>query len=248
MKKIKSNIRVAELDSFSDGVIRLYKADKNVAKDAYLKNVMAEIEDLSDRITSAIKSDRIISTLKSMDDSRNEIIRSLGLLLNGYSVLHDENKKNAAVSLLSIHNKYKGIVQDNYSAKSSLIESMLGDFNNPSLQETILLLDEVALFISDLRAAQDKFNQSSDEYTKAIVLKGESASAVRKLLIAIINDKFIPYLNAMSLSNEAVFGDFISNLETMIEKTNQSVTRRSKSDEIDIKDEDIEAEKDEVTK
>lgn len=246
MKKIKSNIRVAELDSFSDGIIRLYKVDKNVAKDAYIKNLMVEIEDLSDRLTYAIKRDRIISSLKSADLNRNIIIRAIGILLNGYSVTHDENKRNAANILLSIYNKYKGILQDNYSAKSSLIESLLGDFNNPSLQENILLIDDMMQFISDLRVAQDEFNQASDEYTKAIVSKGESASSVRRLLIAAINDKFIPYLTAMSLSNETVFGNFISKLDAMIEKANQSVTRRSKNDESDLKNEEVDTKQDEV--
>lgn len=62
MKKINSNMRVAELDTLSDVLVRLYKdscaAENAVSKDANLSLIMAEAEKLSADITTAIKSER----------------------------------------------------------------------------------------------------------------------------------------------------------------------------------------------
>ena len=61
MKKIRTTVRVTELDTLSDVLLRLYKADSGIASDDYLKSTMAEIGSLSERITIAIKADKIKS-------------------------------------------------------------------------------------------------------------------------------------------------------------------------------------------
>ena len=115
MKKIRFQIRVTALDTVSDVLIRLYKADSALAKDDYLKGVMAEIESLSERITIAIKADKTASNLDEADTARDEIIRSLGTLLNGYAAIPVADKKAASESLLAVYNKYKGIITERYA-------------------------------------------------------------------------------------------------------------------------------------
>lgn len=226
MKKIRVNCRVTELDTVSDALIRLYKANDALAADEYLKGVMAEIESLSERITAAIRADKTASNLDEADAERDEILRSLGTLLNGYAVIPVADKKAAAESLLAVYNKYKGITAESYANESSLIESMLKDYEASELADSIKALDGVGSYITDLRAAQDSFNKANDEFTAATVNKGESATALKKSLLAAINDKFVPYLTAMNLSNSAVYGDFVSKAEAEIDKMNESVARR----------------------
>lgn len=87
MKKINSNMRVAELDTLSDVLIRMYKdssaAENALSKDTNLSLIMAEVEKLSADITTAIKSDRVSSTLDEADIARDGIIRNLGDALTG---------------------------------------------------------------------------------------------------------------------------------------------------------------------
>ena len=113
MKKIRTTVRVTELDTISDIIIRLYKADSSIAGDDYLKSTMAE---------------KIASTLDEADVKRDEIIRSLGTLLNGYAVIPIAEKKAAAEKLLAVFDKYKGITAESYANESSFIESMLKDY------------------------------------------------------------------------------------------------------------------------
>ena len=231
MKKIRTTVRVTELDTISDIIIRLYKADSGIAGDDYLKSTMAEIESLSERITIAIKADKIASTLDEADVKRDEIIRSLGTLLNGYAVIPIAEKKAAAEKLLAVFNKYKGITAESYANESSFIESMLKDYEASELADSIKALDGVGSYISDLRTAQDEFNKANDEFTASNVNKNESASALKKPLLSAINDKLVAYLTAMNLVNAAVYGDFVSKAESEIEKMNASVARRGKTAE-----------------
>ena len=231
MKKIRSAIRVTELDTISDIIVRLYKADSGIAGDEYLKASMAEIESLSERITIAIKADKIASTLDEADVKRDEIIRSLGTLLNGYAVIPIADKKAAAEKLLAVFNKYKGITAESYANESSFIESMLKDYEASELADSIKALDGVGSYISDLRTAQDEFNKANDEFTASNVNKNESASALKKPLLSAINDKLVPYLTAMNLANKAVYGDFIAKAEAEITKMNNSVINHAKPTE-----------------
>ncbi|MBO4729609.1 MAG: hypothetical protein J5631_14415 [Spirochaetaceae bacterium] len=229
MKKIRTTVRITELDTLSDVLLRLYKADSGIASDDYLKSTMAEIESLSERITIAIRSDRASSTLDEADIKRDDIIRSLGALLNGYAAIPIADKKAAAEKLLDVFNKYKGITGESYANESSLIESMVKDYEASELADSIKALDGVSLCLANLRSAQDEFNKANDEFTAANVNKGESASSLKKPLLAAINDKLVAYLTAMNLVNKALYGDFVSKAEAEIEKMNNSVAKRGKS-------------------
>lgn len=231
MKKINSNMRVAELDTLSDVLVRLYKdscaAENAVSKDANLSLIMAEAEKLSADITTAIKSDRVSSTLDEADIARDEIIRNLGDALTGYAAIPVAAKKSAAQNLLAVFGKYgRQITQKNFAEESSLIESMLEDFGAESLKADVAALDGVGELVSELRAAQDSFNKANDDFTNASMNRGESATSVKKSLISVLNDKLVPYLSAVAPL--ADYKDFATKCEAEIAKANATVSKRGK--------------------
>ena len=50
MNKLNAKMRVTEVDSLSDALVRLYKVDSGIAEDAFLKSVMADVETLSAKL------------------------------------------------------------------------------------------------------------------------------------------------------------------------------------------------------
>ncbi len=231
MNKVKTAIRVAELDTLSDVLIRMYKdssaAENALSKDTNLSLIMAEVEKLSADITTAIKSDRVSSTLDETDIARDEIIRNLGDALTGYAAIPVAAKKTAAQNLLSTFGKYgKQITSKNYAEESSLIESMLEDFAADSLKADVAALDGVKDLLDSLRSAQDSFNKANDEYTAANVGKGDSATSVKKTLLAALNYKLVPYLTAVSALES--YKAFVSKCEAEITKANATVSKRGK--------------------
>lgn len=228
MKKLRSNARITELNSTADSLVRLYKSYSVVAEDEYLKDVMGETENLSSRITTAIKRDRIASTLSAADSKRDSNIRAIGTLLKGYSVFPNDLKKSAAERLLATFGKYKGITSESYANKTSLIASMLEDYASDSLKGQVDLLDGISTLLSNLRSAQNEFNSANDEFTAASATKSESASSLKKPLLNAINNKLVPYLTAMSLSNDEMYGEFSVKADAEIERVNAAVAKRCK--------------------
>ena len=232
MNKVKTAIRVAELDTLSDVLVRLYKdssvAENALSKDANLSLIMAEVEKLSAEITTAIKSERVSSTLDEADIARDEIIRNIGDALTGYAAIPVAAKKVAAQNLLAVFNKYgRQITQKNFAEESSLIESLLEDFSADFLKTDVAALDGVGELVSELRTAQDSFNKANDDFTNASVGRGESATSVKKSLIPVLNDKLVPYLSAVAPL--ADYKDFTSKCEAEITKANATVSGRAKT-------------------
>ena len=206
MNKAKTSLRVAELDTLSDVLVRLYKdyssdANGTVAEDANLKAVMADVESLSASLTTAIKSDKVTSTLDEADIARDEAVRSLSDALNGYAALPIPAKKAAA-------------------------QSLLADFSAEEAKANIETLEGVGEIIKSLRSAQDSFNKANDEFTHASVTKGQSASSVKKPLLEVLNTRLVPYLSAVALSGG--YKEFALKCGAEIDKANAAVTGRKK--------------------
>ena len=145
----------------------------------FLKGVMDEIEKLSVAITTAIKKDKVLSNLEEADIVRDEAVKNLSTLLDGYEVFPVAAKKEAAQKLKTVFDKYrKSIITANYVSESSLIESLLEDFSKE--EEAVSLLDGIKEILEQIRSAQDAFVKASDEYNAASTVKTESASSLKK--------------------------------------------------------------------
>lgn len=199
MKRLDARARINEVDGLSDAIVRGYKADEKVQKDAFVATTMGEVEDLSAKITTAFMQDKALSTLDSADAERDNAIKTLGTMLTAYAVFPIASKKDAAIPLKAIYEKYakSGITSANYVSESSMTESLLEDLKADSMAGNIAALEGVAEAIANIRATQDAFTATSDAYAKASASKPESASSYKKPLLAAINDKLVPYLTAV---------------------------------------------------
>ena len=228
MQKLNKNIRVAELDGVSDTLVRIFKADAAVQKDAFLKASMAELEDLSAKITTAILQDKSFSTLDEADGIRDDAVRALGAVLSGYAAFPIAVKKEAAIPLKAVYEKYSkaGILKANYTSESSMIESMLEDFTAPALSANIVALEGVSEAVTAIRAAQDAFVKANDDYIAAKSDKSASASSFKKPILSLVNDKLVPYLDAMTISQNANCAAFARATEEEIKRINTTISAR----------------------
>lgn len=230
MFKVNSSLKNTELDGLSDTFVRLYKADSAAAKDAFVAETMAEVERLSADITTAILQDKAASTLEAADTGRDKAITALGKALAGYAALPIPAKQAAAEQLLAVYEKYSkaGITKASYLSESSMIESLLEDFADESLAAHIAALEGVKETIAAIRTTQDAFNAANDSYVAANESKGASASSLKKPLLAAINEKLVPYLNAMQIAKNENCAAFAAGVEAEIARVNEAVARRSK--------------------
>ena len=228
MKKVSNNLRVTEIATIANNLIRQYQWDPNINSDAFLKKTVDEIDELSGRLTESIQRGATKLGLDEADAVRDEAIRDLGTLIDGYTAIPFANQKEAAYALKSIFDKYgKRIAIEPFAVESSLIESMLVDFSTPITIAAIQNLPGVAELIVKLRKAQDDFNAASDKQTANAADKPASATELKKEMLTLLNDKLIPYLNTMMMANPDVFGTFAKQAEVEIDRANATVTKRS---------------------
>lgn len=229
MKKLKTAVRVTELDGLSDTLVRNYKADSKVSEDSFVKSVMEELETLSAQITTAILQDKTLSKLEEADSARDDAVRALGTILSAYAVFPVAEKKVLSLPLKAIYDKYAraGITAANYTSESSMIESMLEDFASSSVATNIKGLEGVSEALEAIRSCQDAFTGANDEYMKANVNKGVSASSLKKPIVSLINEKLLTYLDAMVVAKNTNCTDFAKSVEAEIERVNEMISKRS---------------------
>lgn len=230
MNKLRTAIRNTEVDGLSDTLIRLFKADLKAQGDAFLKATMEQMETLSAQITTAILQNKTLSTLEAVDNVRDEAVRTLGTLLAAYAVFPIASKKELAVPLKAIYDKYAktGITGANYTSESSLIESLLGDFAAKDLADNIKGLEGISEAVASIRSAQDEFTKANDEYLKANTNKGASASSYNKPIVSLINDKLVPYLDAMVIAGNENSLEFAKGVDAEINRANDTIVKRTK--------------------
>ena len=233
MKRVKFDSRIDDVDTISDALLRLYKdkiaqnKDGKIAADQNKAEIMAEIEDLSARITSASHRVKKSTSLKNENTVRDTLVRQLEKILIGYANSPLENLSVPAKKLLSAFNKYGvAILRERQLRKSSLIASMLDGLD--PLKDEIAALPGVFEVIKSLHEAQNTFNSLVDTYAAVKSEKGESASELKSKLLDAINEKLVPYMTAMSKLNKE-FAELEAKYDVIISQAKTSSTKKKAS-------------------
>lgn len=233
---INHRARITEVDDASDQLINLYSKSREIQKEEVLKTIIATMRKQSDDITEAIKRSRAESELEAVDIERDNAVRMLNNVIVGYKSMPNPDWAESGSRLAAVFDKYGlAIVSESYSNESSLIESLLFDLSNASLQADIDKLAGMRDCINNLRAAEDKFNGARETFNaaNAEAKLATSASEIRRELLSTINGVFISYVKVLVMTNEKLYGSFALKVDDIITKINLSIASRydKKSDE-----------------
>ncbi|RIY36896.1 hypothetical protein CKY20_05045 [Capnocytophaga canis] len=231
MKPLNYQSRITEVGDVANRLAVLYKGTATLQDDAFLKNLLSEIQTQGDAITEAIKKDKAVSKLEDADAERDEAIRVLDKMLKAYEVFPVENTKAHGQKIATIFKKYGvKITEENYSSESNLIDSLLKDLSVAEVQDSVTALSGVSEAIAQIRTTQEEFARLRLQYEEAFTenLSKVSASSLRKPLLELINKKLIPYLVAMTLVDGAKYTAFADKVAKIIDDMNEVVKARGK--------------------
>lgn len=227
--KLKTTARVSEVADTADRLLKRYQLASEISNDTFLKTLFGKINELYQRISEAINRGISYSELEAADSLRDEKIRALDKVLVGYKNLPLEEAKTHAERLYAVFSKYGvKITQENYVNESGLIEAPLKDLSAEDLQPSITALSGVRECIEQLRQAQEAFNQKRLNHEQQN--SQETASLLKKPLLAHINDELLQYLKTMIMVNPTQYKAFADAVAETIETTNEVVKRRKKED------------------
>ncbi|ATA91563.1 hypothetical protein CGC56_04895 [Capnocytophaga canimorsus] len=231
MKPLNYQSRITEVGDVANRLAVLYKGTATLQDDAFLKNLLSEIQTQGDAITEAIKKDKAVSKLEDADAERDQAIRVLDKMLKAYEVFPVENTKAHGQKIVAIFKKYGvKITEENYSSESNLIDSLLKDLSASEVQASVTALSGVSEAIAQIRTTQEEFARLRLQYEEAFTenLSKVSASSLRKPLLGLINKKLIPYLVAMTLVDGAKYTAFADKVAKIIDDMNEVVKARGK--------------------
>ena len=229
MNKLSVKVTNATLDGFASSVIGEFKKDANAAKNAFVKKQMTALEETQKAMNAAILQSKDYSTLVEKDSARDSAFTAARKITEAYAVFPIPAKQAANAPIKALFDKYvkADLTGAAYKAESSLIASFRADLEAHA--EAIASLEGLKEALDALWSAEDAFVEANAAYVKSQNAKGVSATSLRKPLLEIINEKLVPYLYAMIISEDADCTAFASFFAKEIERTNASAQQQPKA-------------------
>ena len=208
MSHLFRGLKVAEVAGLAHNLCGSYESyATELNADIRLRNVMADLKDLSDRILDSLRNNRLINSLEVQDTHRNRCVSALVNLKKGYDKLSDETVQSHWTVLRPVFENFLTSIQEgNYQSKTALITAMLRR-----------LSDE----------AQKTFDSSQLEYQLQLQKdKTLSATDLKDEIVEYINQKLVVHLEAKCNEDLATYAAFARLVDAQIRAENAKVRRR----------------------
>jgi len=233
IEKLMTVSRVTEIDAVSMRMIGAYKTT-TLSTDSHLGSLFASLETSSGSLTSAINRSKAESNLEAKDEVRDTQVRAFFYLIQGFLHHPDTTISTAAQTVDKVFQKYGvSVTGENYATESSLLASLLEDLSKPKLQNAIALLSGCTEVLAALETAQNEFEAARVAYEQEKAEEGNqlNASAIKREVLGIINDKIVVYLRAMETVDAETYGAFARTIAIIISENNEVVKKRRKKTE-----------------
>ena len=230
MKKLYYGVWVAEIADLASNLESLYHEGYGSETDAYLQSVMTDLEDLSIRIHGAVKHNKTIANLEKYEAAREASIEAVANLAKAFNRLSDSTIQSAWACVKPILDDFlPSISEGNQSSRTTLINVMLTRLAEPSVASSVAALPGLQQVLAELQAAQTAFVGKRMEYLKlALQDKSEIATDLKDEIMALVNERLIVHLEAMSKVQPAAYGEFATLVDALVSKCNERVRRRKR--------------------
>ena len=227
--RLLQGLRVAEVAGLAHTLCSLHQScETALSADVYLRNVMADLKDLSDRILDALRNNRLISSLETYDAHRMRCVSALVNLKKGYDKLSDESTQSHWTVLRPVFENFLSSIQEgNYQSKTALITAMLRRLSDSDLVSHLEGLADLKTAVDRLRDAQQSFDSAQLEYQLQLQKdKTLSATDLKDEIVEYINQKLVVHLEAKCNEDLATYAAFARLVDAQIRAENAKVRRR----------------------
>ena len=228
MHKVTANITVKEMLTLSGLALSTFHDATAFAKDEMFGSVFGEIDTLDKKLEKTFASVKVSLSLDKADEARDEAIRNLYAILQGYAAMPNEKKAAANKILAALAPYGLKIVTESYAMESASIRGLLNVLDADTLKADIALLDGVSDVIKALRSAEQELLEAGKTSIKASNEKNDSSYKVKKQLLDVFNSKLVPYLSGCAAIKPEKYAAFAADIGKLIDRANDSVSARTK--------------------
>lgn len=202
--------------------------------DTVLSDIFTRLVAKNNELGTAIDRSKTESILAEKDDVRDDAVRAVGYLVQGYMYYPDPAVRAAAGIVKKVFDKYGfSVTEESYVIESSHIVSMLGDFAAPDVLAALTQLLGLNENIAALQAAEDDFENTRAQFAEEEAGESTLASAtvLKKEVVTIINDDLVSFLRYGERFQAATYGIFAATVAKLIAANNEQVKKRAKKKE-----------------
>ncbi len=226
LQKLTSQSRITEIDSTVKQIIEAYQKSSWEAE-PYLPTLFDELKEHSLALSASINRTKAESSLDEKDEIRDNLVRGISYMLNGFCFHPVTEVQEAAKGLLVVFEKYGvAIISESYATESSLINALLADLSETAMVEATAKLSGFAELVENLKVAQKEFEAAQLLWEEEKAEPTKSATELKKDLLATLNGKIVLYLQGMVVVDSAKYGELGRIVAQIIESANQTVKRR----------------------
>jgi hypothetical protein len=236
IEKIIVNSKTTEVHGTTRLVSNAFQ-QSGLSTDTVLAPLFTTIDSKNADLGEAIDRSKAQSILAEKDNERDNAVRAVGHLVNGYMYYPEQAVREAAFVVDQVFEKYGfAIVRESYVSESSLLVSMLGDFAKPKIQTAIALLPGVAENIATLQGAQNDFENTQTEYAEELAEEDTllNATSLKKEVTTLVNDSLVVFLRSAQQFQAATYGTFAGTVAKIISENNIQVKKRRKEEQEEI--------------
>ncbi len=229
--KLIPSSRVTEVNDVATRSTGAY--GESEISDPVLNNNFSNLGEINTELSKAIRRSKAESDLEEKDENRDNKLRSFYYLIFGFSHHPGDELRMTAQALLNVFDRYGlKITSDSYATESSLISSMLLEYQKPEYAEAITAISGCGDLLEALAIAESEFEQARIAYDNEKAKEGllPNASELKKQVLHILNNKIVIYLRAMEEVNPEVYEVFAATVAQIIDDNNEQVKRRKKKE------------------
>lgn len=224
-KTIYTDITALPLTDFGRFVIEEV-AESLAVEDNTMAANMALLTEKVNEATTQTNRQLAFSQRMMYDRVRCRRLMSVVYIIKGHTGSGNDRIAAAAELISDITGRHKGIVRENINAKSadirSLTDELLTDENAPH----VALIPGLGDAISYLTAAEEDFEQATQDYIGFIVNKGRPLAIIRRELLILINKSVLPYIFIMAECDPENYGLLGSRIAEKVKNTNAIILAR----------------------
>eukprot|EP01029_Cantina_marsupialis_P026127 TRINITY_DN694_c0_g1_i2.p2 TRINITY_DN694_c0_g1~~TRINITY_DN694_c0_g1_i2.p2 ORF type:complete len:245 (+),score=16.65 TRINITY_DN694_c0_g1_i2:1823-2557(+) len=233
IKKIATNSRNNDSNALLSLILAAL-AKNDWSADTFLTSVIGKVNGHNTGLTEALNRLQTYSQMAEKDHARDLEIRSLFKLVEGYTHIPVAEVKEAALVVYHVLEQYGlGIQNEDYSAESAEVNSLLNDLSKADIAAAIAKLQGVGEVVTSLTTAENEFEAIALQQAEGEGAKKDlaSASKLKDAAIKEVNDNLVGYLNTMAKVNADTYLATAQTIAELIENNNALLKRRHKTKE-----------------
>jgi len=232
MKTLKNFIHTKSsarnLNSTAGNILTAIKAEvkPEFVGDVYLSELTEKALVRNGMLTESLNEQRANSIFIPLDAKRDNQVRAFWLIIDSKLLsINKEERDNAEIIARAISAYNRDFIYKSYSEESADLDAMIADCEKPEVMQAMTKCGDVLTAFNNLKAVRQEWNQAvQDNAINNVDLSDmPSASSLRPMVLQIINNELLSYLEVMNRVKPDVYGSVFNIVTEFVKSNNDSV-------------------------